>query len=224
MQQFFDADGVNVGDNHAIAGTMDGVAYNLWGMKEPDYVMRMMAMGGALAVYETCKEALRKWMEGGIEVVCRFRYACPFDWHFRYRHAVDDHNNLHHALPSVEDSWVTHRWEIRVFSFVLAISEVNAFLALRYFTFAKGTIPGCPSLIVFRSEGISSVHMLMTAPNHAKLYRNRQWTCTTRARFQQYMCTHGCGKKIGTYCTCTPGRWVCCQCFPDHVQSLDAEA
>ncbi len=32
MQQFFDADGVNVGDNHAIAGTMDGVTYNLWAL------------------------------------------------------------------------------------------------------------------------------------------------------------------------------------------------
>jgi hypothetical protein len=245
MQQFFDADGVNVGDNHAIAGTMDGVPYNLWGMKEPDYVMRMMATGGPLAVFDTCKEALRKWTEEGIEVVRRFRYACPFDWHFRYRHAVDDHNNLRHALPSVEDSWATKRWEIRVFSFILAISEVNAFLALRYFTFAKGTIAGCPTLIVFRRrlawqlirnswivaeesvgglDGMLSVHKLMTAPNHAKSYRNRQWTCTAAARFQQYMCTHGCGKKIRTYCACTPGRWVCCQCFPDHVRSSDAEA
>jgi len=83
------------------------VWHNLWGMKEPDYVMRMMAMGGPLAAHDTCKEALRKWTEGGIEVVCRFRYACPFDWHFRYRHAVDNHNNLRHALPLVEDSWAT---------------------------------------------------------------------------------------------------------------------
>jgi hypothetical protein len=161
--------------------------------------MRMMATGGPLAVFDTCKEALRKWTEGGIEVVRRFKYACPFDWHFRYRHTVDDRNNLHHALPSIEDSWATQRWEIRVFLFVLAISEVNAFLALRYFTFAKGTIAGCPTLIVFRRqlacqlirnswiaaeetaagmEGISSVHTLMTAPNHANHYRNRQWTCT----------------------------------------------
>ncbi len=112
MQQFFDVDGVNVGDNHAILGTMDDVVYNLWGMKEPDYVMRMMATGGPLAVYESCREALRKWTDGGIEVVRRFRYACPFDWHFRYRHAVDDHNNLCHALLSIEDSWATQRWEI----------------------------------------------------------------------------------------------------------------
>jgi len=111
MKQLIDADEVNIRDNHAIAGTMDGVAYNLWGMKEPDYVMRKMATGGPLAAYDMCKEALRKWTESGIEVVRRFRYACPFDWHFRYRHGVDNHNNLHHDLPSVEDSWITQRWE-----------------------------------------------------------------------------------------------------------------
>jgi len=145
-------------------------------MKEPDYVMRMMATDGPLAAYDLCKEALHKWTEGGIEVVRRFRYACPFDWHFRYCHAVEDHNNLHHALPSVEDSWTTQQWETRVFTFVLAISEVNAFLALRYFTFAKGTIAiaGCPTLVVFhrrlawqliRNSRIAAEELAV--PNHA---------------------------------------------------------
>ncbi len=112
MQQFFDADGVNVGDNHAVSGTKDGVVYNLWGMQEPDYVMRMMSLGGPLAAYDTCKEAVRKWMEGGIEVVHRFKYAVPFDWHFRYCRAVDDHNNLCHGLPSIESAWTTLQWEV----------------------------------------------------------------------------------------------------------------
>jgi len=49
MQRFFDEEGVNVGDNHAISGTIDGVPYNLSGMKELDYVMRMMATGGPLS-------------------------------------------------------------------------------------------------------------------------------------------------------------------------------
>ena len=66
----------------------EGVPYNLWGMKEPNYVMRMMATVGPMSVIETCKETVRKWMEDGVEVVRRFKYACPFDWHFRYRHAV----------------------------------------------------------------------------------------------------------------------------------------
>jgi hypothetical protein len=107
MQQLFDADGVNVGDNHAIAGRMDEVAYNFWGVKESDYVMRMMSLGGPLAAYETCKEAVRKWKEGRIKVICQFKYACPFDWHFRYCHAANDHNNLCLCLPLVEDTWVT---------------------------------------------------------------------------------------------------------------------
>ena len=193
MQRFFNEEGVNVGDNHAISGTMDGVPYNLWGMKEPDYVMRMMATGGPLSALESCKETVRKWVEAGVEVVHRFRYACPFDWQFRYRHAVDNHNNLCHGLPLIEDSWITQRWEIWVFSFILAISEVNAFLALWYFTFANGSIPGCPSLLVFRRRlawqlvrnswivaeeeaardvHISSVHKLLTAPKKAKKYHN----------------------------------------------------
>jgi hypothetical protein len=144
MQRFFDKEGVNIRDHHAIAGTIDGVAYNLWGMKEPDYVMGMMATGGPSAAYEMCKETV----EDGIEVVCWFRYPCPFDWHFRYCHSVDNHNNLCHGVPLIEDSWNTQRWEIGGFSLILAIFEVNAFLALWYFTFANGAIPGCPKLLV----------------------------------------------------------------------------
>ena len=60
-----------------------------------------------------------------------FKYKLPFDFHFRYSHAVDDHNNLRHELPSIRDTWVIDRWECRVFGFILVISEVNAFLILR---------------------------------------------------------------------------------------------
>ena len=37
-----------VGETDGIQGTVDGDIYNLWGMKEPIYVMRMMATGGCL--------------------------------------------------------------------------------------------------------------------------------------------------------------------------------
>ena len=77
--------------------------------------------------------------EDGVKVACRFRYPFPVDWHFKYRHAVNDHNNLRHALPS----------EVRVFSFILAVCEVNAFLEMRYFNYAKGMIEGRPTLLVF---------------------------------------------------------------------------
>ena len=57
----------------------------------------------------------------------------PFANHFDFRHAVDDSNNLRHSTPSFEETWVTRQWPIRVFSFFLALSEVNTFCAYRYF-------------------------------------------------------------------------------------------
>ena len=39
---------VEVGETYSIQGTFDYVIYNLWGMKEPNCVMIMMANGGRL--------------------------------------------------------------------------------------------------------------------------------------------------------------------------------
>ena len=149
MQQFSNEEGIEMRGMHAIQGVFKGTMYNLRSMKEPDYVMQMMAMGGQLGVNESCQETKHLWNEGGVTVSRRFHYTCPFDWHFWYRHAVDDHNNLRHLLPSIEDSWVTQRWETWVFAFLFAITEVNAFLCLCYFTFGKGELPGCPKLTIF---------------------------------------------------------------------------
>ncbi len=149
MQACFDRPEVNVGDIDAISGVIDVIPYNLWGMKELDYVMCMMTSGGALSADDWCKETTCWWTEGNQNRTATFWYAQPFDWHFCYRHAVDYHNNLRHALPSIEDLWTTTCWESCVFEFILALMEVNAFLSLRYFTFAKSTIEGCPTLFVF---------------------------------------------------------------------------
>ena len=92
----------------------------LW-YEDDDYWCRLLAD-------DTCKETVRRWKENGKDVVKNFKYNLPFDWHFCYRHVVDDHNNLRHELPSIEDTWMIHPWEFRVFAFISDISEVNAFL------------------------------------------------------------------------------------------------
>ena len=33
----------------------------------------------------------------------KFIYGLSYDWPFGYRHEVDDHNNLRHAFPSLDD-------------------------------------------------------------------------------------------------------------------------
>jgi hypothetical protein len=191
MQHFFDQDGINVGDCHAVQGMMDCTTYNLWGMKEPDYVMRMMATGRPLRYNETCWRPFVVGRKGGLKCLVGSDTHAHLTGIFLYLHSVDNHNNLWLGLPSIEDSWITHRGEICVFSFLLALTEVNAFLCLRYFTFAKGTIAGCPTLQTFwhrlawqminntwiQSEeqrahevGIALVHQLMTVPPPCKCF------------------------------------------------------
>ena len=46
---------VEVGEIYTIQGTVDDVIYNVWGVKEPNYVMRMMATSGRLVTDDTCK-------------------------------------------------------------------------------------------------------------------------------------------------------------------------
>jgi hypothetical protein len=124
--------------------------YFLWGMKEPDYIMRMMVAGGPLTADESCRTAKQVWKEGWENLLGTFQYTWPFDWHFKYRNAIDDHINLCHAVPAIEESSVTKHWECHVFAFLLALSEINAFLALCYFVFGRSSIEGCPTLIEFR--------------------------------------------------------------------------
>ncbi len=71
-------------------------------MKEPEYGMTTMATGGALCS-DRGEEVRQIWTPAdGHQKSTTVRYAKPFDYHFHYHHAVDDHNNLHHAVPSFE--------------------------------------------------------------------------------------------------------------------------
>ena len=56
---------VEVGEEDSIQGTVDDVIYNLWGMKEPNYVMRITATGGRLLADDTWKDTVRRWKENG---------------------------------------------------------------------------------------------------------------------------------------------------------------
>ena len=58
--------------------------------------------------------------------------------HYNYCGTVGEHNKYCHDCGkkhgfSLEETWNTTRWENRVFAFISAISEVNAYLAMRYF-------------------------------------------------------------------------------------------
>ena len=58
---------MGVGETNTIQVTVDDFIYNLWGMKEPNYVMRMMATGGHILKDDTSKETVRIWKENGVD-------------------------------------------------------------------------------------------------------------------------------------------------------------
>ena len=68
-----------MGEIDAIQETVDYIIYNLWGMKEPNYVMRVMETGGRPLLDETCKETVRRWKENGEDLVNNFNYKLPFN-------------------------------------------------------------------------------------------------------------------------------------------------
>jgi hypothetical protein len=70
-------------------------------------MMKMMATGGPLIANKTCKDQWRRFTKDGVEVSHTFQFPLLYDWHYKYRHAVDDHNNLHHSLPLVEGTIMT---------------------------------------------------------------------------------------------------------------------
>jgi hypothetical protein len=227
----------NVGDSAAILGTLDGVKYFLWGLKEPQYVMKMMGTGGPLITNKTCKDQRQRFVKDRVEVSRTFQFPLPYDWHYKYRHAVNDHNNLRHSLPSIEGTIMTTRWELCVFSFLLAISEVNAFLTYRFFCKPDKI----PTLQEFRHKlawqhiknrwvteqdedkqhKACAIHQLMKAPAHATKYARGRWVCTAQSSGTQTTRapskTAAIRPKELNYCSCHIGKWICQYCHAVHV-------
>jgi hypothetical protein len=161
--------------------------------------------------------------------------------HFAFRGCVDDHNNKRQDGGSkqglaLESTWSTFRWAIRVFAFILAITEVNTYLAWVYFkgeklefmTFRKQLAKALihnryaetdVAVEVTRGRKRRSVdHNLERAPPHARRWTGHQWDNSAKNKYQQYICkTPGCKAQVRTFCKCSPGTWMCADCLLDHV-------
>jgi hypothetical protein len=81
MQSMFDGEDKRVGDFLGISGDLNGEDCFLWGMKEPDYAMKMMATGGPLLATQHCQEVKWKWTNRGVMESQSFHYPCPINWH-----------------------------------------------------------------------------------------------------------------------------------------------
>ncbi len=58
-------------------------------MKEPDYILKIKATGGAL-ILEGCTDVCHKWQDGNESHKKRFTYTKLFQWNFQYHHIFDN--------------------------------------------------------------------------------------------------------------------------------------
>ncbi len=123
-----------VGQTDSLPGTLDGTNFKAFCMKEEDYVMKLMATYGLLQSVDEGATQRSVTRRSGIRENASVKYTEQIFNHFKFRRQVDNHNNNGHSLISLEESINTKDWKIRVFTYILAVIEVNARLAYKVFT------------------------------------------------------------------------------------------
>ena len=141
----------------------------------------------------------------------------------------------------LEETWKTKRWANCVFAFILAVSEVNAYLAMRYFgelkmtqlefwkkldfefihnTLKSGTEEERPDKR--RKTRQNTLHKITTAPTHSG-FEGRKWVRKYKQKYQQHKCdTPGCLNFIRNVCNCTKDIFRSNSCFIIHIKDSAA--
>jgi hypothetical protein len=109
-------EGKDIGSFDVLPGKLEDIPFGIFAMKEPDYVMSLMATYGTDDKIES-SNATRTIITNNRQSTVSFKYTELYYNHFTYRNAVDAHNQLRHQPISLETTWQTHRWANRVFAF-----------------------------------------------------------------------------------------------------------
>jgi len=72
------------------------------------------------------------------------------------------------------------------------------------------------------SENAPSQHCLVHLPKTTKFLGAQ--IVASKCAYPQFACRGGCGKRVRTYCSCSPGQIICNKCFVRHTVKCDAEA
>jgi hypothetical protein len=225
-------EGKTIGDDDALAGTLDGEEFHIYVLKDDGYNDILMSTYGLM---ERKDHETRRFLIQQNRSV-KFHYPEVFSNHFKYRGSVDSHNAKRHAPIGLETTWATKTWENRVFAFILAVTEVNVFIASNYFfngkhesmldfrkVFAYNLINNPyykremqdEALQLRRSKRNSTgeEHELLTLPKKTKFLQGD--IVSSVSEYPQSKCM-GCGKKVRTYCRCTPGYIRCVLSYAKH--------
>ena len=120
-----------VGTSDALGGTLDGVPFHLFCMKEENCVQTLMSTYGTMEEKSTANRTLGK--KTGEERPVSFPLPEVHYNHFKGRHSVDDNNRQQMQPISLEETWKTWTWENRTFDFLLGVSAANSQYTYHFF-------------------------------------------------------------------------------------------
>jgi hypothetical protein len=220
-----------IGEADAIKGYLQGVPFYLFGMKEPDYTMIIMATYGTLR--ELGPDKTRRYKMNNEKMVTTFKYPEVVHNHYAFRDMIDNHNSQRMHPISLEETWMTTRWPNRVFSFLFAVTVVNVQNAATHF-FAKPKIDALAAKkqlardLIYnpyleepenrpggskRPRRILPAHEQLTLPNF-QIFKNGILS-PSKSQYQKQKCSK-CNNRCRTYCSCSPGMILCSVHFAKH--------
>jgi hypothetical protein len=234
-----------LGSCEARHGVLVDTPFTVFALKEQKYVLMMMSTYGTME--RKGKETRRAIMVDGKLTTTKFQYPEVVANHYQFRHVVDDHNSRRHAPISLEETWATSAWPHRVLAFLLAITEVNMGLWVRYEDKKKATTTTKDhSVLTFRKTlafaliynkyydfqadteakrssmrlAATAEHFLLTMPVGYKMQHDGKMVeCKTR--YHQMKCsTKGCQTRVRTYCQCSRGVYRCAECYAIHIAEV----
>jgi Transposase IS4 len=222
-----------VGYVDSLHGKLSSVDFHVTCMKEEDYVMMLMTTYGSEILLGDEKPRTI----GPNREKKKIRYPEVVHNHYQYRDSVDAHNARRQAPIALEETWDTKRWATRVFTFFLALSEVNANLGEEAF----GDLPKALPMLEFRrklSKALinnhyealevastpdkkrkaratpsSPAHKLIRLPPYKKFSGTNVARADSKYPCNQCFCR---SKRVRTYCPCKPGTLFCSECFAQH--------
>ena len=112
--QFEDKEVGDVGMIKAI--TEENKLFKIFLMKEPDYVMKMMASWMKIDELEGARKRRDFIDSSGTKDTQQFTYWKTFGINFRYRNQLYNHNNWIHVPIYLERTWATKFWPYHKFA------------------------------------------------------------------------------------------------------------
>jgi len=166
------------------------------------------------------------------------RYKRPecFALYYRYRHAVDDSNNLRQNSDAIEIMWQTEQWVHRSFAFMLGVCEANAFNAYRFFSTDPEPLTHldfrraiCAKLLVtpVRRQATGTPGAFVNGHAHQKFMKGRKWkngrfvpypkNRNARGEIQKRCVRCEVYKKVTHHCECDGSQGLCNDHWREHL-------